>query len=354
MSAYNDRHMPPRPTWDRFRLIALPAEVRRSSFARDVAAGLTAPPKRLSCCYFYDAEGSRLFEDICELPEYYLTAAERAILQEHAGEIAELFVEPPTLVELGSGNAAKTRLIIEALLRQQLVSGSVSGSGSGTGTLLRYVPIDICRTVLEESSLDLLRDYTGLEILAVAGEYHEGLRYLHDEARRPKLVLWLGSNIGNFERAEAAEFLRKVRDTLSNRDRLLVGIDLRKDRGILEPAYDDAQGVTAEFNKNLLARINRELGGHFNLDQFQHRAVYSESEGRVEMYLISARDQEVAIDELKLVVPFTAREKVHTENSYKYSPVEIEALAQAAGLTLERQWFDPQRRFSLNLFDRMP
>lgn len=323
-------------SWERFRLTAGPAANRRAAFARDVAEGLTASPKRLSCCYFYDEEGSRLFEAICDLPEYYLTRAEAAILRNHADEIAACFPREVTLFELGSGNAGKTRLLIDAFLR--------------TRPRQRYVPVDICRTVLEESSLELLRSYANLEIFAIAAEYHEALAQLHTEQGPPKLILWLGSNIGNFDRAEAAAFLGRIRTTLTSADRVLVGIDLRKDRHILEAAYDDAAGVTAEFNRNLLVRINRELGGHFDPTRYRHRAVYQEEAGRIEMYLASTAAQQVAIDQLALVIDLTAGEAIHTESSYKYSFAEMDALAKAAGLTVQRRWLDDAGQFSLNLF----
>ena len=320
----------------RFTLIDLPAEARWTRFARAIAAGLRAEPKNLPCCYFYDSFGSRLFEEICALPEYYLTRAEAAILQACAQEIAGLFPEVPDLLELGSGSADKTRLLIDVFLRR-----------SGR---LRYVPLDICRTVLEESSVDLLRTYSGLEVMAIAGEYQDGLAQLRKLTARAKLILWLGSNVGNLHRAEAADFLRRARAKLAPADRLLVGIDLRKDRAVLEAAYDDAQGVTAEFNRNLLARINRELGGHFDLSRFRHQATYNEELGRVEMCLVSTCDQRVAIDQLDREVRFSAGEAVHTENSYKYSRAEIDALAQAAGLVTQKRWLDAEGRFSLNLF----
>ncbi|MBY0524526.1 MAG: L-histidine N(alpha)-methyltransferase [Gemmataceae bacterium] len=320
---------------DRFCLIAADSRDRHNAFARDVKAGLLARPKHLNCCYFYDAEGSALFEAICELPEYYVTRAEREILQAHAGAIADRFPQGVRLVELGSGNSAKTRLLIAAFLQRQ--------------EHLQYVPIDICRVVLQESARELLRDYPKLEVVAVAAEYREGLRHLRKEAERPKLVLWLGSNVGNFDRGEAAEFLRQVRDTLGPDDRLLMGVDLRKERRALESAYDDAQGVTADFNLNLLTRINRELGGHFDRNRFRHRAVYNESVGRIEMYLVSTCAHTVRIDALDLEVAFAADEAIHTENSYKYSLAEIDALAHAAGLVTEAQLFDGDRRFSVNL-----
>jgi dimethylhistidine N-methyltransferase len=320
----------------RFTLIGLPAEDRLADFARDVVAGLTASPKHLPCRYFYDRLGSLLFEAICELPEYYLPRAETAILKAHAKEIAALFSGATDLVELGSGNAAKTRLLIDAFLRRN--------------DNLRYVPLDICQDVLEESSRDLLGTYPQLEILAVAGEYYEGLEHLGRLAASRKLVLWLGSNIGNLERTEAARFLARLRATLAPGDRLLIGLDLRKDRAVLEAAYDDPCGVTAAFNRNLLVRANRELGGNFDVRSFEHRAVYNEELGRVEMYLVSTRPQRVYLDQLRAEVTFRAGEAIHTENAYKYAPAEIDSLAAVAGLRTEQSWLDEDRSFRLNLF----
>jgi len=317
----------------RFRLVELTGGDPFVGFAQDVEAGLTAEPKHLSCRYFYDREGSRLFEAICKLPEYYLTRAETEILERHAPEIASLFPNDVTVIELGSGNAVKTRLLLEALL---------------PGRQVRYVPIDICRPVLEESAADLLERFPRLEIVAVAAEYHEGLRHLRSESDRPRLILWLGSNIGNFRRAEAAEFLRRIRDTMTSADRMLVGVDLRKDRAVLEAAYDDAAGVTAAFNLNLLARINHELDGNFDLSAFQHRATYNQELGRIEMYLVSTRAQSVTMGRIGLTVQFAAGETIHTENSYKYSLAEINALAAAAGLQDLCFWQDTAGRFSLH------
>ncbi|HJT34247.1 MAG TPA: L-histidine N(alpha)-methyltransferase [Pirellulales bacterium] len=319
----------------RFRLVELTAGDLSAEFARDVTAGLQAEPKRLSCRYFYDREGSRLFAAICELPEYYLTRAETEILERHAREIAALFPAGVTVIELGSGSAVKTRLLLDALL---------------PGRRVRYVPIDICRPVLEQSAADLLQRFGTLEIVAIAAEYHEGLRHLVSESDRPRLILWLGSNIGNFTRAEAAAFLRRIRDTMTPADRMLVGVDLRKDRAVLEAAYDDAVGVTAAFNRNLLARINHELDGNFELGAFRHRAIYNEDLGRIEMYLVSTRTQSVTIGRFGLTVRFAAGETIHTENSYKYSLAEIDALATAAGLQEQCSWQDAAGRFSLHLF----
>jgi L-histidine N-alpha-methyltransferase len=334
-SVPNEDRQPSVPRTERLRLIRTPATIDPSEFAHAVETGLTAKPKYLPCRYLYDEEGSQLFEEICELPEYYLTRAERSILREHAQEIAARFDGPVTLAELGSGSASKTRIIIDALLARH--------------GALRYVPVDISPSMLEESSRALLDEYRSLEILAIAGEYREGLRRLARETHRPKLILWLGSNVGNLYREEAAEFLESLRRLMAPHDRLLVGIDLRKDRDVLERAYDDARGVTAKFILNLLARINRELGGQFDLSAFHHRAVYNQEEGRVEICLVSKKAQAVAIEGLDLVVPFKKGETIDTEYSFKYSPVEIDNLAFDAGLRIERQWLDHMRRFSVNL-----
>ncbi|HLW48615.1 MAG TPA: L-histidine N(alpha)-methyltransferase [bacterium] len=314
----------------------LPPGTLRARFARDVAAGLAQTPKRLPCCYFYDDEGSRLFEAICGLPEYYLPRAEREILETHADELAGRFPARPLLVELGSGSASKTRLLIEALLRRY-----------GTA---EYMPIDISQGALVDSARAFLAAYPALRIRAVAGDYFETLRDPAIPSPGPKLILWLGSSIGNLDRPDAAAFLRKIAPALGDAGRILVGIDLRKARAVLEPAYDDAQGVTARFNLNVLARINRELDGAFDLSAFRHRAVYNEGAGRIEMYLVSVREQTVAIGQLGMTVRFAADEALLTEYSYKYRASEIDTLAESAGLAIDAQWHDTDRRFSVTLF----
>lgn len=308
----------------------------RALFAKDVAAGLTRPRKALSCRYFYDEEGSRLFDEICALEEYTIPRDEREILEQHATEIALLLPHGGSLIELGSGNASKTCLIIEALLERQ-------------GTL-SYVPIDVSRSALEASARDLVQRYPSLSVIAVAGEYGPGLRRAAPSMRGSKLVLWLGSNIGNFDREGAASFLRALGGMMSRGDRVLVGIDLRKDKRTLEKAYDDARGVTASFNKNILSRINRSLGADFDLSLFDHRAVYQEEPGRIEMHLVSTIAQRVHVAAIPLDVDFEAGESIHTEDSYKYSPEEIRALAERAGYLLEQEWLDQNRRFCEALF----
>ena len=351
----------------RFVVVRTRPERQRADFLRDVRHGLGQKPKRLPCRWFYDAEGSRLFEEICGVREYYLTRVERSILLKCAEKIAArmpsdgraglIAAGSPgalsagsagalsagsagalSVVELGSGSAVKTRIVLDALLASR--------------PALRYVPIDISMAALAESSRALLRDYETLEIRAVAGEYEDGLDVVRREIEEPRLVLWLGSNIGNLDGNGAARFLRRLRGLLGPADRVLCGIDLRKSKDVLERAYDDARGVTARFNKNLLARINRELGGHFDLDTFTHRAVYEEETGRVAMYLVSTRAQRVPIEALEGDVRFAAGETIHTEDSFKYSLPEIDRLAERAGLRTEARWTDAGRRFAVCLLAR--
>lgn len=328
--------MPPPSVSDRYSLLDTDAEPELASFAEATRAGLSGEAKSIPCRFLYDARGSELFERICELPEYYLTRAEHAILEKHAHEIAALTPGPVTLAELGSGNASKTRLLIEALLEHH---------GS-----LRYVPVDISPEILERSSRQLLDAYDALEVRAIASEYRDGLREVGTAGGRTRLVAWLGSSIGNLTREEAAGFLHNVSAELLPTDRLLVGIDLRKEPAVIEAAYDDAAGVTARFSLNLLARANRELGADFDLSGFRHRAVYHEPEGRVRIDLQSLRDQHVRLEELGMTVHFEAGECLHVENAFKYSLEEIRDLAKPAGLRVDRYWLDAEERFSLNLF----
>jgi dimethylhistidine N-methyltransferase len=319
----------------RFELIAEPAGGAHAAFAEDVRRGLTAPQKTLPCRHFYDDEGSRLFEEICALPEYYLTRAEREILEDRAPRIAAREPRIETLVELGSGSAVKTRILIDALVSRT--------------PRLRYVPIDVSRSALEESARALLAAHPGLEVRAVAGEYRHGLARLPDLATSPALLLWLGSNVGNLHRDDARRFLADLRRSLGREDRLLLGVDLRKDASVLEKAYDDAAGVTARFNRNLLLRVNRQLGGDFDPEAFAHRARYDAAAGRVEMHLVSVGRQRVAIEALGLTVGFSDGESIHTENSYKYDLAEIDALAAGSGFEVSERWLDAAARFSLSL-----
>jgi dimethylhistidine N-methyltransferase len=320
----------------RLFVVSTPVETERAALARDVAEGLARRPRRLSCRFFYDRDGSALFEEICRLPAYYLTRAEREILEDRAPAIAATMPPGTLLFELGCGNAEKTRLLLDAFCRRQ---------GHTT-----YVPVDVSREMLEQTARVLLAEEAALDVRAIAGEYEAGLAGLDDVAAPARLVLWLGSNIGNLERPAAAAFLGRVRERLGATDRVLVGIDLRKSKDVLEPAYDDPQGVTARFNKNLLARIDRELDADFALDDWVHRALYDELAGKIEMWLVSRCAQGVRIGALGLEVAFDEGEAVHTEDSHKYSPDEIGALALGAGLVIRERWTDRAGRFALVLF----
>jgi len=319
----------------RYAWIEESPSARRDSFAQAVEDGLGGERLSLPCRFLYDEVGSQLFEQICELPEYYLTRAEHEILTRHSDEIAARCPSPLFLAELGSGSATKTRRLIEAFLRHQ---------GE-----LRYVPVDISQSILEQATEALLADYHGLTITAIASEYREGLRHLGKDTRLPKLIAWLGSNIGNFARADAHHFVNGIRDAMGAEDRLLLGIDLRKDARALERAYDDSSGVTARFNKNLLVRINRELGGAFDLADFRHRARVVDHGGRVEIGIVCQRDCEVWIAALDQSFRFARGDFIHTEDSTKYSEREIAQLADAAGLRVDARWLDSERRFCVAL-----
>ena len=307
----------------------------RSGLAEDVRRGLASQPKRFLPKYFYDELGSQLFEAITLLPEYYLTRAENEILQLYADEIVSSVDGNITLIEMGSGSASKTRLIIEALLRRQ--------------SNLLFIPVDISASALESSSRILLQSYKQLRIEAYASDYFAALTELSKHPRERTLALFLGSNISNFDPSEALKFLRALRGMLTPGDAHLLGADLKKDKQTLEAAYNDALGVTAAFNLNVLARINRELGGEFDLRNFRHLAFYNEEAGRIEIYIESLRDQAVAIKQLEMEVQFAAGEQIHTENSYKYDRSDIEGLAAQTGFKLARTWLDSEKRFSSNL-----
>ncbi len=303
-----------------------------ADFLDAVHAGLSRSPRTLPCRFFYDLEGSQLFEEICRLPEYYLTRAEDSILCEYAPAMVADLPAGVDLVELGAGSARKTRRLMEALLRRQ--------------PALRYVPVDISAEMLRGTAAALVREYPRLCVDPVAAEYGEALRLLRESLERPKLVLFLGSNLGNFEPQEAAAFLRAVGEALGSKDRLLLGLDLDKERSLLEAAYDDAAGVTARFNLNLLRRINRELAGEFDLGQWAHRAVYRPDLRRVEMHLVSRVAQRVRVGEHHY--EFAAGETIHTENSHKYTLDGLRALAAATNLEVERIWTDRAGQFSLS------
>lgn len=317
----------------RFSLRRLPS--RSTTFADDVRNGLGAAPKSLAPRWFYDALGSALFSAITNLPEYYVTRTEESILAAHDDAIAEALGSPVALVELGSGDSRKTRLLIDALLRRQ-------------GTL-EYVPIDIDATVLESSARHLLSDFPALSVNAICSEFSGVADALRTLPRTPGVrtaVLFLGSTIGNLDETAAIAMLSSLRGALAPDDVLFLGADMRKPRGVVEPAYDDALGVTAAFNLNLLGRINRELGGHFRLDRFAHRAFYDEERARIEMHLVSREAQRVRIDALGLDAAFAEGETIHTESSHKYTAAQLERIARATGFAIARTWTDEREWFT--------
>jgi dimethylhistidine N-methyltransferase len=321
---------------ERFSLYTAPVAQRAASFAEDVRDGLSAVCKRLSSKFFYDDLGSALFEAICYLPEYYLTRAETEILELHASEIFDELAGPVELVEFGSGSARKTRLLIEEALRRQV--------------RVDYHPVDISPSALTASSADLLAAYERLYVTAYASDYAQVLREARLRTNLRVLALFLGSNIGNYSPDEAVALLRAMSGAFKPGDALLIGADLRKDAATLELAYDDPTGVTAAFNLNLLGRVNRELGGTFDIRSFRHVARYDEVRGSVDSFLESEIAQTVEIGRLGLSVSFEAGETIHTETSYKFSRDEIEALARSGGYRLKNVWYDSANRFSLNLF----
>lgn len=308
--------------------------VATSSLAEDVRAGMTAASKNVPARHLYDAVGSALYEAITLLPEYYLTQAESAILQRYAGEMLER-VGKVEIVELGPGNGSKTRIVLEAALERQ--------------PLVRYRPIDISAFALRSLSERLVGEYDRLFISAYCGDYRSALltRPRHTDAAM--LVMFLGSSIGNYEPAEAAALLRGIARNMLSGDALLLGTDLKKSRAELELAYDDPGGVTAAFNRNVLARINRELGGEFDLRNFRFVAAYDERRGCVDSFQESLIDQRVRIGALDLEVTFRKGERILTESSYKYDEATVRDLASEAGLRLDAMWSDDARRFTLNL-----
>jgi len=320
----------------RFTLTRVGRHDTRGELADAVRAGLTSAPKYLPCRFFYDEVGSRLFERICELPEYYLTRAEDEILERHARDLVDLVPAGAEIVELGSGSSVKTQRILAAVIARD-------------GRAI-YRPIDISPPALEAAGRDLTRRFPVLRVDAIAGEYRAGLRALPGTGRPPRLYLWLGSNVGNFDRAAAVEFLRDLLPSVDFLDRVAIGFDRRKDKAVLEAAYDDAQGVTAEFNRNLLARLVRELEADLDPKTFRHVAEYDQVEGRVEMFLESTRDQRVEFRSMGLDVPFALGERVHTEDSYKYSDAEIDALAEESGYRVDRRFHDAAGRFTVAVF----
>jgi len=300
----------------------------REAFLASVQAGLSRKQKTLECKYLYDERGSELFDQICDLPEYYPTRTEIGILRECLAAVAERLGEGVEIVELGSGASIKTRILLTALKRPS-----------------RYVPIDISEEFLLGVAAGLRADYPGLSIEPVVGDFMEPLA-LPPKSTKHRLLFFPGSTIGNLHRSEAGTFLQDLRVGTSA-DRFLIGVDLKKDKATLEAAYDDAAGVTAEFNLNMLRRINRELDATFDLGEFQHRAVYNNVLGRVEMHMVSLAKQTVRVHDQYFT--FLNGETIHSENSYKYGIEEFKTLAEKSGWLQEALWTDTESRFAVYL-----
>lgn len=300
-----------------------PADMRA-----EVLAGLALPQKRIAPKFFYDAAGSRLFDAICNLPEYYPTRTEIDILRTHGAAMAARLGREALLIELGSGSSLKIQVLLEAL-RPAV-----------------YMPVDISRAHLLDSAGRLAGDFPGLAVHAVCADYSVPFVLPVEDHEHPRVAFFPGSSVGNFEPADAERFLRRVGALLGPGGRLLIGVDLRKDLALLEAAYNDAAGVTAAFNLNLLTRFNRELGADFDLAGFRHQAFYNQTEGRIEMHLLSSRPQQVQIGDARFA--FREGESIHTECSYKYSIPGFHALARRAGFLPEAVWTDPVPLFSVH------
>jgi dimethylhistidine N-methyltransferase len=310
---------------------SLPIEAE-SPFATDVLEGLHAPRKHLPAKYFYDAEGSRLFEEITRLPEYYPTRTEMKLLRDYGSEIGKLIPEGAALVEFGSGSSKKARLLLKAAPK-----------------LAAYVPVDICGEMIESEAADLRRDRPQLPVLPVVADICKPFALPDVAQKAPARVgFFPGSTIGNFEAHEAANFLRNAAKILGPDATLIVGVDLIKPAEVLNAAYNDKQRVTAKFNKNLLVRINRELGANFKLECFEHHAFYNRERNRIEMHLASMKRQKVRIR--GETIDFRAGETIHTENSYKYSVESLNALAGGVGWMPIKAWTDAKKYFVIAAF----
>jgi len=308
--------------------------IASGTVAHAVREGLSAMPMRLPCWLLYDAIGSDLFEQITGLPEYYLTRIERCIFEMYAQEILQQAGPALTLVELGAGTASKTCILIDELLQRQ--------------SRALFYPIDVSPSALDEAVRHLGRQFPTLRVNPIVADYTGGVPALSRISGR-KLVLYIGSSIGNFEPPDAIRLLRRIRQTLRPGDALLLGADFAKSPKILLPAYDDAQGVTACFTKNLLARLNRELDADFNLDFFRHVAVWNRQHSRMEIYLESTEAQTVFIAALEMDLMLEAGQRIHIENSYKYTDDMIQSILSQSGYVLERSWCDRRKWFGVHL-----
>ena len=319
---------------DAIRIRSCVSDAQERVLANDVLDGLTRPFKELPPKHFYDARGSELFEQICELPEYYPTRTEREILEQRAGEIIE-HTGAGELVELGSGSADKARILLDAMSR--------------AGTLHRYVPLDVSESALADAAHQLVAEYDGLRVDGVIGDFERHLDSVPQATSGPRIIALLGGTIGNFPPGTRRRLLQEIGRLLGPDDRLLLGTDLVKDPAVIEAAYDDSEGITAEFNRNVLRVINRELDADFSPEAFEHIAFFDRRNEWIEMRLRALRAQSVLIADLGLRIEFAAGEELRTEISAKFTRSRLEGDLRAAGLALERWYTDPQELFALSL-----
>ena len=317
-----------------------------NEFAKDVEKGLNDKQKHISPKFFYDKKGSRLFEEICMQPEYYLNRIESQILKNSVDEILKIIGgQEISVIELGNGNSLKTRILLGPFLTKLKI--------------VTYFPIDVSLKMLKKSIRDLFREYANLQIYGICSDYVSGLvkinafMKLKREIPNKKFIIFLGSSIGNFDPKDAIDFLHSIARYVLKEDLLLIGIDLEKDKSILDRAYNDKNGITAKFNFNVLARINRELEGEFNISNFEHRSFYNIHKHRIEMHLESKLDQQVRIGAIGKKFYFKKGEKIHTENSYKYSLRRLNKLVKKAGLQVIRNFTDPEEQYTLLLLKKV-
>ncbi len=307
------------------------------TFAEEISSSLNRDSKFITPKFFYDKKGSDLFEKICTLPEYYPTRTEIDILKNLQAELPLFIDKSFRLVELGSGASVKTRLILDIFTKLQETT--------------EYFPIDISE-ILTESSEQLLQDYDNLHITGIIDTYDGGLEFLKNYDDKKNLILFLGSSFGNFSPPDGKAFLEKINSTMKSGDLFLIGLDLVKDKQILESAYNDAQGITAKFNLNVLSRINDELDGDFNLDNFSHYSIYNKDDQRIEMYLKSLVGQSVIISKSNLSLSLEKNELIHTEHSHKYTLEQIKTLLEGTGFKINHIWLDDNTHFSLTLVSK--
>ena len=306
----------------------------QKTFAEEIALSLKHQPRAISPKYFYDNLGSELFDRICNLPEYYPYNCESSILKKIAKNLTPHLTSNVRLVELGSGSSTKTRLLIDALLKNQ--------------EYVEYFPIDIS-DVLIESAKKLCDDYKTLHVTGIIDTYENGLDFIEHYDDKPNLITFLGSSFGNFNEEDGNNFLKKIHDLMKSTDYFLIGLDMKKNNDILFKAYNDTKDLTAKFNLNVLERINKELGADFITSQFAHKAYYNESKGRIEMYLHSLSDQTVTIPKAGISIQLSENELIHTENSHKFTISQIDSMFEEVGLDIVQIWFDTKKYFGLIL-----